>query len=249
MNIVGVIPARYASTRFPGKPLIDIDGQTMIERVYKQAKKAKELSAVLVATDDERIMTEVARFGGEAVFTQAHHPSGTDRCNEVLGIIDGIDALVNIQGDEPFIDPLQIDQVAQLLRKPEVDIATLVSPITTYDVLFDANKPKVVVDANGKALLFSRQVIPHIRGVVQEQWLHHYPYLRHVGIYGYKSEVLKAISQLPISSLEKAESLEQLRWLQAGYSIYCGQTLHDADAIDSPTDLLNLLNKIRHGKL
>lgn len=249
MNIVGVIPARYASTRFPGKPLIDIDGQTMIERVYKQAKKANELAAVVVATDDERIVAEVKRFGGEVVLTQAHHPSGTDRCNEVLTLLPGIDALVNIQGDEPFIDPLQIDQVAQLLKRDEVDIATLISPITTYDVLFNANKPKVVVDSNGKALLFSRQVIPHIRGVVQEQWLHHYPYMRHVGIYGYKAKVLKALSTLPMSSLEKAESLEQLRWLQAGYSIYCSVTHHDADAIDSPTDLLNLMNKIRNGKL
>lgn len=240
MRIIGIIPARYGSTRFPGKPLTIINGKSMIQRVYEQAQKAN-LDAVIVATDDDRIFDHVEAFGGKALMTSADHQSGTDRCFEALQKCDeSYDAVINIQGDEPYLDPAQINAVAALFKQPETDIATLAAPIREHELLFNPNKVKVVTGTNGKALYFSRHPIPYQKNVAQEQWLQQHDYLLHVGIYGYKSDVLKAITSLQPSVLEQRESLEQLRWLENGYTIRVGQTDHVASAIDTPEDLERL---------
>ena len=236
--ILGVIPARYASTRFPGKPLIDIKGKSMIQRVYVQAKKSKSLAEVIVATDDERIKTHVEKFGGIAVMTKEDHPSGTDRCYEVLQK-SGIDYkyVINIQGDEPFIDPSQIDLLAETLKDGKTELSTLVIPVDSHELLFNEGEVKVTVNKNMEALYFSRMVIPFIKGVDLKEWHKKFNYYRHVGMYAYRSDVLKQITQLKPSSLEIAESLEQLRWLENGYKIKVAVTKHDSHCIDTPEDV------------
>jgi 3-deoxy-manno-octulosonate cytidylyltransferase (CMP-KDO synthetase) len=241
ITITGIIPARYASTRFPGKPLVLIDGKTMIQRVYEQSKKSKLLNRVVVATDDERIYNHVTSFGGEVVMTASYNKSGTERCAEVAEKIIS-DAYINIQGDEPYIHPEQIDELADLLLKKEVQIATLVKKITENRELFDVNKPKVVLNSDKKALYFSRQTIPYLRDIHQNDWLNHHTFYKHIGIYGYKRETLLEIVKLPISSLEKAEALEQLRWLEFGYNIYTYETRFESYSVDTEQDL-NLLPK------
>jgi 3-deoxy-manno-octulosonate cytidylyltransferase (CMP-KDO synthetase) len=243
MKVIGIIPARYASTRFPAKPLIDIAGQTMIQRVYQQAKLASCLHEVIVATDDQRIFNHVRSFGGNVMMTKESHQSGTDRCAEVIQNLAGFDIAINIQGDEPFIDPSQIDLLVSCFITPEVDIATLVRKIEQNEDLFNENKPKVVLSNNGKAIYFSRQAIPFLRGVNQEDWLKTKSFYNHIGIYGYRTTVLKEISQLPISDLEQMESLEQLRWLDNGYIIQTAISNHTNDAIDTPEDLEKILHK------
>jgi 3-deoxy-manno-octulosonate cytidylyltransferase (CMP-KDO synthetase) len=248
MIIVGIIPARYASTRFPGKPLAMIHGKTMIQRVYEQATKA--LEHVVVATDDERIATAVANFGGHCVMTAEHHQSGTDRCVEALlkyEQLKGITAhvAINIQGDEPFIDPGQITQLATLFNESGTQLATLIKPIDNTDTLFSPNRVKVVTDAQNNALYFSRQAIPFIRGAETGQWLNQRTFYVHIGMYGYLRQALLQITQLPQSSLEVAESLEQLRWIENGYPIKTAITHVEALAIDTPDDLEKVISITR----
>lgn len=243
MKVIGIIPARYDSTRFPGKPLIDIAGLTMIQRVYNQVKHASSLSEVVVATDDQRIFDHVKSFAGNVVMTKKDHQSGTDRCAEVINSISGFDIAINIQGDEPFIDPQQIDLLVSCFENPDAQIATLVRPITEIADLENHNKPKVVLNKKGEALYFSRQPIPYFRGKNIKDWLANAPYYNHIGIYGYKVETLKEIAKLPVSILESTESLEQLRWLDYGYKIQTASSNHINDAIDTPEDLEIILNK------
>ena len=240
MNILGIIPARYASSRFPGKPLVDIGGKTMIQRVYEQAKKCKQLTEVIVATDDERIYNHVVDFGGVAMMTGANHQSGTDRCAEVAAAHPQYDVVINIQGDEPYIDPEQISKLTTCFNSPDVQIATLVKRVKDVQELHNPNTPKVIVTKLNEAAYFSRSAIPHIRGEEPQNWLEFYPYFKHIGIYGYRADVLQEITRLPISSLEKAEALEQLRWIENGYRIKVAETDLETYAVDTPEDLLNL---------
>ncbi len=243
LKAIGIIPARYASTRFPGKPLVDIAGKTMIQRVYEQALKAKSLSKVVVATDDERIADEVKRFGGEFAFTASHHQSGTDRCAEVIEQIPGFDVVINVQGDEPFIEPAQIDLLASCFVADQVELATLIKPIQSQESIYNPNSPKVVIDVNGRAIYFSRSPIPFIRTGEPGVWAEKHQFYKHIGIYGYRTESLKSITRLPPSSLEIAESLEQLRWIENGFYIQTKVTDLETVAIDTPEDLLKL-NKL-----
>lgn len=236
MKILGVIPARYASTRFPGKPLVTIGGITMIERVFNQCRKAK-LSDVVVATDDARIYNHVQNFG-RAVMTASHHPSGTDRCHEVLQKIDSTyHYVVNIQGDEPFIDPAQINQLIALLDG-QTNIATLVKKLNNAEQLFNANVVKAVRGQNGKALYFSRSPVPHMRGVPEQGWITKGEFYKHIGMYAYRTDVLGEIAKLAPSPLEKTEALEQLRWLENGYEIQTAITETETIGIDTPEDLI-----------
>ncbi|WP_313368376.1 3-deoxy-manno-octulosonate cytidylyltransferase [Sphingobacterium mizutaii] len=243
MKVIGIIPARFDSTRFPGKPLVDIAGMTMIQRVYNQVKHAASLNEVVVATDDQRIFDHVKSFAGNVVMTSKDHQSGTDRCAEVINNISGFDIAINIQGDEPFIDPQQIDLLVSCFQRPEVEIATLVRPINEVADLENVNKPKVVLNQKNEALYFSRQPIPYMRGTDIKEWLSKETYYNHIGIYGFKVETLKDLAKLPISKLEKTESLEQLRWLDNGYRIQTAISNHINDAIDSPEDLQDILKK------
>lgn len=239
MKFIGIIPARYASSRFPGKPLAKLGGKCVIERVYQQVTGI--LDAAYVATDDDRIYNEVRSFGGNVVMTSPNHKSGTDRIEEAMCKIGGeYDVVVNIQGDEPFIQQSQIETVCKCFDDNRTQIATLGKPYTKdgdFKLLENPNSPKIVIDNQGYALYFSRSIIPFIRGKEQAEWLHCYPFLKHIGLYAYRREVLHAITQLPQSSLELAESLEQLRWLQAGYKIKVGTTEVETIGIDTPDDL------------
>lgn len=243
MKTIAVIPARYASTRFPGKPLVDIGGQTMIQRVYNQVKHAQSISEVIVATDDERIEKEVRSFGGNVVMTSPDHVSGTDRCAEVMSSISGFDVVLNIQGDEPFIDPLQIDLLVSCFQNQKTQIATLIKKISTQEELENPNRPKVVVDKNDFALYFSREALPYAKDIKKSEWLKNRSYFSHIGIYGFQASVLQEITKIPPSFLEKTESLEQLRWLENGYKIKTAISHHDNDAVDTPEDLAVLKKK------
>lgn len=240
MTTVGIIPARYASTRFPGKPLALIHGKPMIQHVYERASQA--LDQVCVATDDERIFQAVTAFGGRVVMTAENHPSGTDRCAEAIGKfeqefnIQG-DVVINIQGDEPFIDQEQIRQLNRLFESEETKIATLIKPISKAEHLFNPNKVKVTIDKTGKALYFSRSCIPFVRGAEPEHWLEKNTFYHHIGLYGYRKTTLFELCQLKKSSLEEAESLEQLRWLEQGYTIHTATTLIEGLSVDTPEDL------------
>ena len=235
MKFIGIIPARYASTRFPGKPLAMLGGQTVIERVYRQVEKV--LDDVCVATDDQRILDAVVGFGGQAVMTSPNHRSGTDRIRQAYDLLDADhDVVVNIQGDEPFIRPEQIRSLCTCFDEADTQIATLVKPFTAADgleALDNPNSPKVVVDDRWHALYFSRSVVPYLRGVERNEWLQHHTFLRHIGLYAYRADVLRRITELPPSPLEQAESLEQLRWLQAGYTIKVATT----DTDKTPRDV------------
>ncbi len=237
MKIIGIIPARYASSRFPGKPLVDIGGKSMIQRVYEQVKGCASLAEVVVATDDQRIEEHVRSFAGNVIMTSSKHESGTDRCAEVISKINGFDVAINIQGDEPFINPLQIDLLCSLFNDPKTDIGTLVKKIDKQEDLVNENTPKVVIGTKQEALYFSRQTIPLLRGIPSAEWLRQHNFYKHIGIYGYKTSVLQEITRLPISSLEKAEALEQLRWLENGYRIRVAETAYDTVAVDRPEDL------------
>ena len=240
MKILGVIPARYASTRFPGKPLVDINGKTMIRRVYEQAVIAN-LNKVVVATDDERIASEVKSFGGEFILTSDQHQSGTDRCAEVAAKLPGFDIVVNIQGDEPFIDPEQISLLTSCFLDEKVELATLIKDIKENSELFNTNIPKVVINTHQQAIYFSRNPIPFIRNADQENWKNNHQFYKHIGIYGYNTATLLAITQLKPSSLELAESLEQLRWIENGYQIQTKVTSIETIAIDTPEDLQKIV--------
>lgn len=244
MKFIGLIPARYASTRFPGKPLALLAGKPVIQHVYEQAVKV--LDAVYVATDDERIYNKVLEFGGKAVMTSTEHHSGTDRIEEALEKVGGdFDVVVNIQGDEPFIAQSQIETLCHCFEDEATQIATLGKPFECIETVENPNSPKIVVDNRGYAMYFSRSVIPFVRGVERQEWLKKYPFLKHLGIYAYRTEVLKAITRLPQSSLELAESLEQLRWLENGYRIKVGITNVETVGIDTPEDLQRAEDFIR----
>jgi 3-deoxy-manno-octulosonate cytidylyltransferase (CMP-KDO synthetase) len=240
--IAGIIPARYGSTRFPGKSLIDIQGKSMIERVYRQAAKSAALHTLVVATDDERILAHVEAFGGKAVMTAASHPSGTDRCLDALQQLSGdFQYVINIQGDEPFIDPAQIDELAAILYDGSVELATQMIPVSSHEMLFDRGEVKITLNDKMEALYFSRMVIPYIKGVEERLWHLHHTYYRHVGMYAYRKDILEQITRLPVSSLELAESLEQLRWLEHGYKIKCAITRFESHCIDTPEDVEKVL--------
>lgn len=239
MKFIGIIPARYASTRFPGKPLALLGGKPVIQRVYEQV--AGVLDEACVATDDERIESAVKAFGGKVVMTSPHHKSGTDRCFEAYRKVGkGNDIVVNIQGDEPFIQPSQLEAIKACFADPATRIATLVKPFAATDgweALQNPNSPKVVLDANRNALYFSRSVIPYLRGLPENRWLGTQTYYKHIGLYAYRAEVLEAITALPQTPLELAESLEQLRWLENGYSIRTAISEVETIGIDTPEDL------------
>ena len=236
MKFMAIIPARYASTRFPGKPLAILGGKTVIQRVYEQVSTVHD--EVYVATDDERIFQAVKAFGGQAVMTRTDHKSGTDRIEEAADKIgSAADVIINVQGDEPFIQPSQIATLMQLFETPETQIGTLGKPFESLEAVDNPNSPKIVTDNRGFALYFSRSVIPYVRGVDHQDWFGQYPFLKHLGIYAYRREVLREVTALPQSSLEKAESLEQLRWLQNGYRIRVGLTDVETVGIDTPEDL------------
>ena len=237
MKILGIIPARYASTRFPSKPLAMIKGKTMIRRVYEQALRSK-LDAVVVATDDVRIADEVMSFGGRYVMTDPNHRSGTDRCREALDLMEeNFDAVVNIQGDEPFINPLQINMLCDLMQEDGVCLASLAKRIVSADELFSPNTVKVVMNAEGNALYFSRNPMPFMRNVEHDDWMRKGVFYKHIGIYAYKAETLRQVAAMQASSLEICESLEQLRWLENGLSIRMGITEAENVSIDVPADI------------
>ena len=243
MNFLAVIPARYASTRFPGKPLAVLGGKPVVQRVYEQV--AGVLDDAVVATDDERIRDAVQAFGGRVVMTSPDHRSGTDRCREAYDKLCAetgrtFDAVINVQGDEPFIHPEQLRTVMRCFDDPATDIATLVKPFTEADglaALENPNSPKVVLDAQSRALYFSRSVIPFLRGVPREEWLARHTYYKHIGLYAFRADVLRAVTDLPQSPLELAESLEQLRWIENGYKIGVGISDVETIGIDTPDDL------------
>jgi len=240
MKIIAVIPARYASTRFPGKPLAVLGGKTVIERVYTQVKQV--IDDVYVATDDERIYSQVEAFGGKAVMTRSDHQSGTDRIEEAVEKIEAQigspDIVVNVQGDEPFIQKSQIETLCKCFDDQRTQIATIGKPFgDSIEAIENPNSPKIAIDLNGFALYFSRSVIPYVRGKEKEQWPKEYPFVKHLGLYAYRREVLREVTQLPPSPLERAESLEQLRWLQNGYKIRVGLTDVETVGIDTPEDL------------
>lgn len=240
MKFVAIIPARFASTRFPGKPLAPLGGKPIIQRVYERVRNLFE--EAFVATDDDRIYEAVEKFGGKAIMTSPNHKSGTDRCWEALSTIgeSTYDVVVNIQGDEPFVHSSQIEVLKECFNNPATEIATLVKPFdqdASLDTLKNPNSPKVVVGKYMQALYFSRSVIPYLRGIEESQWLKTHTFYKHLGLYAYRTEVLKKITRLEQTESEKAESLEQLRWLENGYRIQVGITNHETIGIDTPQDL------------
>ncbi len=239
-KFLGIIPARYASTRFPGKPLKKIGGKMMIERVYEQVRDC--LDDVYVATDDQRIMDAVQAFGGKALITSESHKSGTDRCREAFEKSSGeFDVVINIQGDEPFIQPQQIELLKSCFNEPDTELATLVKPFTPedgFDALSNVNSPKVVLNKKMEAIYFSRSVIPYQRNYPNSEWLNHHTYYKHIGLYAYRADILKEITQLEQSPLEISESLEQLRWIENGYKIKVAVTYFETIGIDTPEDLV-----------
>ena len=246
MNVIGIIPARFASSRFPGKPLVEIDGKPMIQHVYEQSTKV--LDKVFVATDDDRIFDAVVEFGGKAIMTSSGHTSGTDRCAEAAHICStdiDIDVVINIQGDEPFIDPQQIKSLADAFDDHKTQIATLIAPITSSEILFNVNKVKVVKNFKNNALYFSRYPIPFQRDEKEENWMKNHSYFLHIGLYAYRYDTLQALTKMKPSALEKSESLEQLRWLENGKKIRTVLTRHENFGVDTPEDLEHLLKKLK----
>ena len=239
MKVIAIIPARYASTRFPAKPLAMLGGKPIVQRVYEAVAEAVE--RVVVATDDERIYDAVASFGGEVVMTSTEHQSGTDRCAEAFEKLGSkADIVINVQGDEPFIEPEQIENLIKCFDNNAIDIATLVKPFSaedSIDTLENPNSPKVVLNEANEAIYFSRSVIPYLRGVKRSEWLKHHTFYKHIGIYAFRADVLGAVARLPQTPLEKAEKLEQLRWLESGYKIGVGVTDIETIGIDTPEDL------------
>ena len=249
MRTLAIIPSRYGSTRFPGKPLADIAGKSMIRRVYEQTSKAFE--DVCVATDDDRIVAEVERFGGTAIMTSSEHQSGTDRCFEAymkykdLHPEKEIDLIVNVQGDEPLIDPLQLKELENaFVTDPSISLGTMAKKITSQEELFSPNTPKIIFDTGWNALYFSRNTIPYLRGIPQDQWMEHHTYYKHIGLYAYKPDTLRHICSLKRSALEVAESLEQLRWIENGLKIRVVETFSTTFAVDMPEDLIKIINYI-----
>ncbi len=244
MRFLGIIPVRYKSTRFPGKPLVDIAGKTMLQRVYEQATKCALLNDCIIATDNELIFQHAKSIGAKVVMTAEHHPSGTDRCFEAYTQLNkNYDVIINIQGDEPFIHPSQIERLIQSFKK-EDEIATLMKLCQTQEELLSEGEVKIVLDKNNYALYFSRSVIPYLKNVPKEEWHLKHKYYRHVGMYAYRADILESITQLPPSDLEQKESLEQLRWLENGYKILCIETEYESYCIDYPEDIEKVLNML-----
>lgn len=246
MKILGIIPARWASSRFMGKPLIKIGNKSMIERVYKQSLKA--LDYVVIATDDTRIVKDVKRFNGQVVMTSDQHQSGTDRCAEALTLFEKesglkFDVVINIQGDEPFIQEDQIIDIINCFNDTDTQIATLIKKITEPEIIFDPNCPKVILNTNSEAIYFSRSTIPYIQDTDKKDWFNKFTFYEHLGLYAYKSDILDKITKLPPSTLEKAESLEQNRWLQNGFKIKVAETDHENISIDTQEDLDRILKQ------
>jgi len=238
MNFIAIIPARFQSTRFPGKPLAILGDKPIIQWVYENAKKV--LDDVFVATDDERIFKTVEAFGGKAVYTSANHQSGTDRCAEAASKLAeklNFDVVINIQGDEPFIRTEQIEGLMNCFKFPETEIATLIKPISNSAEIFNINRPKVVINKQQDALYFSRSTIPFVRDSQPEEWISRNIFFSHIGMYAYRFNILTELTKLPVGILEKAESLEQLRWLENGYRIKTAQTTFESIGIDTPEDL------------
>lgn len=247
MNFIAIIPARYASTRFPGKPLADMGGKPMIQRVYEQVQKA--VTEVWVATDNVFIFETVETFGGKAIMTSEKHRSGTDRIFEAYEKIgNNYDVVINVQGDEPFIQPKQIETLMKCFDNEDTQLATLVKPFLKedgFETLFNPNSPKVVINKNNEAIYFSRSIIPYIRDVHHTEWLDKHTFYKHIGMYAYRGDILKEITKLPQSSLEKAESLEQLRWIENGYKIKVGYTDTETFGIDTPEDMEKALKELK----
>ncbi len=237
MKVLALIPARFASTRFPGKPLAILGGKTMIQRVCEQVSKAKLIDHFAVVTDDERIYEHVKSLGYAVYDSDPNHPSGTDRCAEVAYQLPDYEVVVNIQGDEPFILPAQIDSLVSFFIKNEFQIGTLAKRIFKTEKILNPNIVKAVFGKKGNALYFSRSPIPHIRGKKQEDWQENGKFYKHIGLYAFRRKVLYEVSKLPASPLEKSESLEQLRWLENGYSIGIVETSEETIGIDTPQDL------------
>jgi 3-deoxy-manno-octulosonate cytidylyltransferase (CMP-KDO synthetase) len=245
MSILGIIPARYASTRFPGKPLADIAGKSMLQRVFEQAKASQRLSEVVIATDDDRIAEHAVTFGGHVIMTDERHPSGTDRCYEALHLHPrSFDYVLNIQGDEPFLDPEQIDAMCEVCDG-KVEIATQVGKVHDKETLFDPGEVKVVMNRNNEALYFSRSVVPFLKNNADTSWHTNHNYFRHIGMYAYRADILKQLCSLKPSTLELAESLEQLRWLENGYRITCIMTSFNSHCIDTPGDIQKVLKLMK----
>lgn len=248
MKTIGVIPARYESSRFPGKPLVDIHGKSMIQRVYEQCLAANSLDDVYVATDDERIYKHVLSFCGKAEMTSTTHTNGTERCEEVLSKLNDeeIAIVINIQGDEPFISPNQIDLLVDLFSQyQETEIGTLIKKIEDNETLTNPNTPKVVFTPTFDALYFSRNTIPYQRDSDPSTWLENHNYYKHIGIYGYTAKALHEIVELQETPLEKTEKLEQLRWLEKGYRIKVAETSHETIGIDTPDDLERVIELMK----
>jgi 3-deoxy-manno-octulosonate cytidylyltransferase (CMP-KDO synthetase) len=248
-QFVGIIPARYASKRFPGKPLVLIGDKTVIQRVYEQVNNS--VDTLFIATDDNRIYDEVLKFGGKAIMTSADHKSGTDRCAEAVEMImeqsgKKIDIVINIQGDEPFIKPEQIDLLKSCFTDRNVGIATLVRKINPGEDIFNPNQPKVILDSEGNAIYFSRSAIPFFRDSEPAEWSYRHVYYKHIGIYAYRTDILKRITRLPVSPLEMAESLEQNRWIENGFKIKTAITKWESICIDTPDDLQRALDYLEH---
>ena len=238
MNIIGIIPSRYNSTRFPGKSLVDINGKSMIQRVYEQAQKVKSFSKIIVATDDVRIEEHVKSFGGDVMMTSSEHQSGTDRCGEVVRkLTENYDVVVNIQGDEPFIQPEQLEKLTEIFIDEHTQIATLAIKLKNKEDIFNPNIVKVVFSISGNALYFSRNPIPFTRNISTENWIDSTSYFKHLGIYAYRSDILRKINAISPGKLEKAESLEQLRWIENDFKIKIVETDVDTIGIDIPQDL------------
>jgi 3-deoxy-manno-octulosonate cytidylyltransferase (CMP-KDO synthetase) len=248
MKVLGIIPARYASSRFPGKPLAIIEDKPMIQHVFERSVKSDFLTEVYVATDDKRIEETVIKFGGKVMMTSDQNRSGTDRCMEALSILEkrgkNFDVVINIQGDEPFIHPEQINLLASCFNDPMVNIATLAIELKSEEDLFNPNIIKVVFDISKKALYFSRNPVPFVRNYDKKDWINKHRYFKHIGIYAFRPEILHQITHLNTSSLEQAESLEQLRWLENGYKIHVELTNLESIAVDTPDDLEKILNKL-----
>jgi 3-deoxy-manno-octulosonate cytidylyltransferase (CMP-KDO synthetase) len=245
MKVLGVIPARYESSRFPGKPLIDIDGKSMIQRVYEQANQATLITKLIVATDDQRIFDHVIGFGGDVMMTSKSHTSGTDRCGEVIEKYGDYDIAINIQGDEPLIKPSQLNDVIELFKNKHVKIGTLVKKLTTIDEVLNPNRIKVVLDSEKNGIYFSRSPIPCIANIDQDKWMEKACFWKHIGIYAWRIEVLKKLVKLDKTDLEKNESLEQLRWLYNGYKIATIETTIETPNIDVPEDLEKVLSLLK----
>ena len=237
MKVIGIIPARYESSRFPGKPLANILEKSMIQRVYEQCKKCKQLTRVIVATDDDRILNHVVNFGGEAMMTSMSHTSGTDRCNEVAQKLDtNFDVIVNIQGDEPYINPKQIEEIISLFKTKKTQIGTLAKKITNLDIVVDKNSPKAIFDSNRTALNFCRNITKISSA---------HTYYKHIGIYAFRKKTLEDICKLPQTDNEKRERLEQLRWIDNGYEIKVGITSYESISVDTPKDIVKIEQLMR----